>query len=131
MMREMTERLADDAARRRPTTGRTATTWRAGTPPPADAGVEPLPPERRAPAACRTGSSACTRSSAHELAAPGTNLFGREALAAAGRWWSRGPCVTVPREDQWPRRRVTQRVAAIDCGTNSIRLLIADIKSSR
>jgi hypothetical protein len=32
---------------------------------------------------------------AHELAAPGTNPFGREALAAAGRWWSRGPCVTA------------------------------------
>ncbi len=35
---------------------------------------------------------------AHELAAPGTNPFGREAIEAAGRWWSRGPCVTVPGE---------------------------------
>ena len=32
---------------------------------------------------------------AHELAAPGTNPSTRGALAAAGRWWSRGPCVTV------------------------------------
>jgi hypothetical protein len=31
---------------------------------------------------------------AQELAAPGTNPLGREALDAAGEWWSRGPCVT-------------------------------------
>ena len=33
---------------------------------------------------------------AHELAVPGANPFGREALGAAGPWWSRGPCVPVP-----------------------------------
>jgi hypothetical protein len=33
---------------------------------------------------------------AHELAAPGANVFGREALATAGEWWSRGPCVPTP-----------------------------------
>jgi hypothetical protein len=27
----------------------------------------------------------------HELAAPGVNPFGREALDAMGEWWSRGP----------------------------------------
>lgn len=31
---------------------------------------------------------------AHELAAPGANPLGREALDAAGQWWSRGPCVS-------------------------------------
>jgi hypothetical protein len=30
---------------------------------------------------------------AHELAVPGSNPFGREAVGAAGQWWSRGPCV--------------------------------------
>jgi len=25
-------------------------------------------------------------------------VFGQEALAAAGEWWSRGRCVTVPEE---------------------------------
>jgi hypothetical protein len=35
---------------------------------------------------------------AHELAVPGANDFGREALRAAGPWWSRGPCVTVLKE---------------------------------
>jgi uncharacterized protein len=39
---------------------------------------------------------------AHELAVPGSNVFGREALAAAGQWWSRGPCVTIFEEAQCP-----------------------------
>jgi len=30
---------------------------------------------------------------AHELAVPGANPLGREALDAAGEWWSRGRCV--------------------------------------
>jgi uncharacterized protein len=30
---------------------------------------------------------------AHELAAPGSNPFGREALHAMGDWWASGPCV--------------------------------------
>jgi uncharacterized protein len=30
---------------------------------------------------------------AHELAAPGTNPFGREALDAVGQWWLRGCCL--------------------------------------
>jgi hypothetical protein len=37
---------------------------------------------------------------AHELAVPGANPFGREALAAMGEWWARGPCVTLPGEGQ-------------------------------
>jgi hypothetical protein len=32
---------------------------------------------------------------AHELAAPGANPLGAEALRAAGPWWSAGPCVTL------------------------------------
>lgn len=52
---------------------------------------------------------------AHALAAgPGVNLLGDEVLAAVGDWWSAQPCSGGP-------------VAAIDCGTNSIRLLIADV----
>jgi hypothetical protein len=31
---------------------------------------------------------------AHELAVPGSNPLGREALEAAGPWWADGPCVT-------------------------------------
>jgi hypothetical protein len=32
---------------------------------------------------------------AHELAVPGINPFGREALAAVGEWWSKGSCVRL------------------------------------
>jgi hypothetical protein len=53
---------------------------------------------------------------AHELAVPGANPLGREAMSAAGDWWEAGPCVIG-----------TVRVAAVDCGTNSLRLLIADV----
>lgn len=35
---------------------------------------------------------------AHELAVPGTNPFGREALEALPPWWSDGPCVAVAPE---------------------------------
>ena len=69
----------------------------------------------------RTGSSACTSSSAHSLAAgPGVNPLGDEALAALPDWWAAGPCVTASGAPM-------TRVAAIDCGTNSIRLLVADV----
>jgi uncharacterized protein len=30
---------------------------------------------------------------AHELAVPGSNPLGREALRAAGPWWESGPCI--------------------------------------
>ena len=50
---------------------------------------------------------------AHALAAgPGVNPLGDEVLAEVGAWWTSNPCAS-------------QAVAAIDCGTNSIRLLIA------
>ena len=125
LMREMTERLADDGSCGPLPSGAPATTSPAGTPP------------RRRPGSsrCRPGTQSaggmpdrvkCLHALvAHELAVPGANPFGREALDAIGPWWSRGPCVDVPEET-----RVTiTRVAAIDCGTNSIRLLIADLNS--
>ena len=37
---------------------------------------------------------------AHELAVPGANPFGREALDEIGPWWSRGPCVVMPEETE-------------------------------
>jgi exopolyphosphatase/guanosine-5'-triphosphate,3'-diphosphate pyrophosphatase len=54
---------------------------------------------------------------AHSLAAGrGVNPFGDEALDRLPDWSRGGPCVPVGR-----------RVAAVDCGTNSVRLLIADV----
>ncbi|MDO8732337.1 MAG: DUF501 domain-containing protein [Actinomycetota bacterium] len=52
---------------------------------------------------------------AHALAAgPGVNPLGDEVLAEVGTWWEANPCARGA-------------VAAIDCGTNSIRLLIAEV----
>ena len=94
LMREMTARLADERlkaeyerahrdylARRDDAASRS--------------GVEPLPPGTQSAGGMPDRVKCLHALVAHELAAPGTNPFGREALAAAGRWWSRGPCVTV------------------------------------
>ena len=70
---------------------------------------------------------------AHSLAAgPGVNPLGDEALALLPEWWRKGPCVDAcPRRAPSDGRRAggppMTRVAAIDCGTNSIRLLVADV----
>ena len=61
---------------------------------------------------------------AHSLAAgPGVNPLGDEALALLDDWWASGSCVP---DDGGGAHGVT-RVGAIDCGTNSIRLLVADV----
>lgn len=87
----------------------------------------------------------------HSLAAgPGVNVLGDEALQGIAEWWTAGRCYCdgawdtsgqAPAKDlsrhgpqgrpdlvgrPAPRRSTTRRVAAIDCGTNSIRLLVAD-----
>lgn len=90
----------------------------------------------------------------HSLAAgPGVNPLGDEALAMLPEWWRKGPCVQPLQapdpadehpgeegvvEDPAARRGASvtpvppvapgfSRVAAVDCGTNSIRLLVADV----
>ena len=61
---------------------------------------------------------------AHALAAgPGVNPLGDEAVAAAGAVVD-GRVLPHRRRD-----RATGPVAAIDCGTNAIRLLVADVDS--
>ena len=63
---------------------------------------------------------------AHALAeGPGVNPLGDEALAALPEWWRSG---SVRRS---AGGRGMTRVAAIDCGTNSIRLLVADVDAER
>jgi uncharacterized protein len=99
LMREMTARLADERisagyerAHRDYLARRDAAARQAG--------VEPLPPGTQS-AGGMPGRVKCLHAlAAHELAAPGTNPFGREALAAAGPWWSRGPCVKVAGEEE-------------------------------
>ena len=61
---------------------------------------------------------------AHALAAgPGVNPIGDRAVEEMGEWWAAGP-VRPARGD------AVSRVAAIDCGTNSIRLLVADVPAT-
>jgi uncharacterized protein len=98
VMRDMTARLADEeiraayeAAHRHYLARRDAAAR--------DEGMEPLPRGTQS-AGGMPGRVKCLHAlAAHELAAPGANVFGREALAAAGEWWSRGPCVPPPAEE--------------------------------
>ena len=95
VMREMTARLADEEIRaayerahhdylaRRDAAAR-------------DEGMAPLPPGTQSAGGMPDRVKCLHALAAHELAAPGSNVFGREALTAIGEWWSRGPCVTVP-----------------------------------
>jgi hypothetical protein len=96
-MREMTARLGDEATR----TGYHCAhaDYLARRDAAADAaGVEPLPPGTQSAGGMPDRVKCLHALVAHELAAPGSNPFGREAIAAIGPWWSRGPCVTIPEE---------------------------------
>lgn len=96
LMREMTARLeADpqvreaylaahqDYARRRLESARAA-------------GVQPLPPDAPTAGGMPYRVKCLHALVAHELAVPGANPFGREAILAMGQWWLAGPCVDVP-----------------------------------
>ncbi|GII77868.1 hypothetical protein Sru01_28500 [Sphaerisporangium rufum] len=62
----------------------------------AEAGVAPLPPDMQS-AGGMPGRVKCLHALVgHELAVPGANPFGREALDALPKWWQDGPCVAVP-----------------------------------
>lgn len=100
MMREMAARLASDSAVRASyeRAHRDYLDRRAAAT--IDAGTEQLPPGTQSAGGMPDRVKCLHALAAHELAVPGANLFGREALAAAGQWWSRGPCVPVPREAQ-------------------------------
>ncbi len=67
---------------------------------------------------------------------PGINPLGDEALAMIGPYWADGPCVQGSGLDRAALLRVSDvgeprpgsfRVGAIDCGTNTIKLLVADL----
>jgi uncharacterized protein len=97
VMREMTARLTDEptrAAYERAHRDYLARRDAAA----ADEGLEPLPQGTQSAGGMPDRVKCLHALVAHELAAPGTNVFGREAIAAAGAWWSRGPCVPLPEE---------------------------------
>ena len=97
MMRDMARRLAAEpglreeyAAAHRDYLARRDAAARA-------AAVEPLPPGSQSAGGMPDRVKCLHALVAHELAAPGTNPLGREAVRAAGEWWLAGPCVVAGR----------------------------------
>ena len=95
MMREMTARLAADSALRAAHELAHLDYLARRDAASADAGTEPLPPGTQSAGGMPDRVKCLHALAAHELAVPGANALGREALAAAGQWWSRGPCVAA------------------------------------
>ncbi|MEV2276452.1 DUF501 domain-containing protein [Nocardiopsis sp. NPDC049922] len=58
-------------------------------------GVEPLPEGMQSTGGMPTRVKCLHALVAHELAEPGVNPFGAEALKELPDWWDRGPCVCV------------------------------------
>lgn len=97
LMRDMTERLADDdrwrdryLAAHRDYLARRDEAARS-------AGVAPLPPGTQSAGGMPLRVKCLHALVAHELAVGDVNPAGREALDAIGEWWAAGPCV---RQDQ-------------------------------
>ena len=96
VMREMTARLACDPdlrnsylqAHRGYAVSRDAVA--------AAASVRPLPPQAATAGGMPDRVKCLHALVAHELATPGVNPLGREAILAMGEWWTAGPCVAVP-----------------------------------
>jgi hypothetical protein len=95
VMRDMTARLADEVLRRRyESAHRDYLARREATA--RSAGIEPLPPGTQSAGGMPERVKCLHALVAHELAAPGVNPFGREALDAVGEWWLSGPCAPEP-----------------------------------
>ena len=93
VMRQMQRRLAEDTelraayeATHRDYLARRAEAARA-------AGVPPLPPGTQSAGGMPDRVKCLHALAAHELAVPGANPLGREAVALAGSWWQAGSCV--------------------------------------
>jgi hypothetical protein len=98
MMREMTQRLAaeprlkqDYLAAHRDYLARRDEAARA-------TGVEPLPAGAGSAGGMPDRVKCLHALVAQELAVPGSNPLGREAMLAAGQWWRQGPCLAVHSE---------------------------------
>ncbi|GAA2370491.1 DUF501 domain-containing protein [Nonomuraea africana] len=95
LMKEMQARLADDpelaAAYQAAHDGYLASRDKAA----AEEGMEPLPRDMQSTGGMPYRVKCLHALVAHELAAPGTNPFGAEALEHLPKWWADGPCVRV------------------------------------
>ncbi|PSK98342.1 hypothetical protein CLV63_10513 [Murinocardiopsis flavida] len=65
-------------------------------------GVDPLPATTQTAGGMPERVKCLHALVAHELAAPGGNPFGREALDALPDWWAEGPCVHADPDDAPP-----------------------------
>jgi uncharacterized protein len=93
LMREMTERLAgDDALRSAYAAAHRDYVDRRDAAARAD-GIEPLPPTTQSSGGMPARVKCLHALVAHELAVPGANPFGREALDQLPAWWESGRCV--------------------------------------
>jgi hypothetical protein len=98
-MREMTGRLADEKTKAAYQQAHDDYTARRDAAARAE-GIDPLPPGTQSAGGMPDRVKCLHALVAHELAVPGSNPFGREALDAVGLWWSRGPCVSVEEEPE-------------------------------
>jgi uncharacterized protein len=93
LMRDMTDRLAVDAALRDAYHAANDDYARRRAMAADEAGVRPLPAGAPTAGGMPDRVKCLHALVAHELAVPGTNPLGREAILAMGRWWAAGPCV--------------------------------------
>jgi len=93
VMREMTARLAADPDLRRAYRAAHEDYLARRGAAAAAAGLDPLPATAVSAGGMPDRVKCLHALVAHELAVPGSNPLGREALDAAGSWWRSGPCV--------------------------------------
>jgi len=98
-MREMTDRLAEDQQLKAAYTEAHDDYIARRDAAAADEGVAPLPPGTQSAGGMPERVKCLHALAAHELAVPGSNPLGREAIVAAGEWWARGPCVSLSEEE--------------------------------
>jgi hypothetical protein len=92
LMREMTGRLADDETRA--AYQRAHQDYLTRRDAAADeAGLDRLPAGTQSAGGMPERVKCLHALVGHELAVPGANPFGHEALSAIGDWWAKGPCV--------------------------------------
>jgi uncharacterized protein len=100
LMRQMTERVATDQSLRKACLAAHRDYLARRDVAAGKAGVAPLPAAAQSAGGMPDRVKCLHALVAHELAVPGANPLGREALAAAGEWWLGGPCVAVPAHRQ-------------------------------
>ena len=93
LMREMTARLRTDPGLRSAQVSAHLDYESLRASAAAHAGVDPLPDGTPTAGGMPDRVKCLHALAAHELAVPGSNRLGAEALEAAGQWWEPGPCV--------------------------------------